>query len=80
MPIRDPRGVVPVQAAPVEQVASVALVDVPLPRPRPAGPGEVARVPTAPAEPELRIVQFGDKSVRVVGPDTPYAQAGQAGT
>src|SRR5690606_6759806 len=80
MPLRDPRGAVPVQVAPVEPVATVALVDVPLPRPRPAGPGEIARKPTAPAEPELRIVHFGDKAVRVVGPDTPYAQAGQAGT
>ncbi|MCP8884198.1 DUF2865 domain-containing protein [Devosia sp. XJ19-1] len=80
LPVRDPRGVVPVQTASVEPVASVALVDVPLPRPRPAGPGEVARQPTAQAEPELRIVQFGEKTVRVVGPDTPYAQAGRAGT
>ncbi len=80
LPLRDPRGVAPVQAAEVETVAAVALVDVPLPRPRPAGPGEVARRPTAPVEPELRIVKFGDRSVRVVGPDTPYAQAGQAGT
>lgn len=80
MPLRDPRGLTPVQAAPIEAVETVALVDVPLPRPRPAGPGEIARTPTAPVEPELRIVQFGDKAVRVVGPDTPYAQAGQAGT
>ena len=80
MPLRDPRGSTPVQAAPIEEVATVALVDVPLPRPRPAGPGEIARQPSAPAEPELRIVHFGDKAVRVVGPDTPYAQAGQAGT
>ena len=80
LPRRDPRGVAPVQAAPVEEVANVALVDVPLPRPRPSGPGEIARQPMAQAEPELRIVKLGDKTVRVVGPDTPYAQAGQAGT
>ena len=80
MPLRDPRGVTPVQQAPVEAVASVALVDIPLPRPRPAGPGEIARQPTAPAQPELRIVHFGEKAVRVVGPDTPYAQAGRAGS
>lgn len=86
LPMRDPRGVVPVtpvQAAPVEAVAAVAMADVPLPRPRPAGPGEVAVRPSAsqtPAEADLRIVQFGDKTVRVVGPDTPYAQAGRAGT
>lgn len=80
LPLRDPRGVAPVQVAAAEPMDSVALVDIPLPRPRPAGPGEVARRPTAPVEPELRIVQFGEKTVRVVGPDTPYAQAGQAGT
>ena len=80
LPLRDPRGVVPVQAAvAAEPVASVAMVDVPLPRPRPAGPGEPARPAATPeAEPEVRVVQFGDKRVRVVGPDTPYAQAGQA--
>jgi len=86
LPRRDPRGAVPVtpvQAAPVEAVAAVAMIDVPLPRPRPAGPGEVAVRPSAsqtPAEADLRIVHFGEKTVRVVGPDTPYAQAGQAGT
>ncbi|ODT80175.1 MAG: hypothetical protein ABS76_17150 [Pelagibacterium sp. SCN 64-44] len=82
LPLRDPRGVVPVQAAEAaaEPVTAVALVDVPLPRPRPSGPGEIARRPEAPPAPELRIVHFGDKAVRVVGPDTPYAQAGRAGT
>lgn len=79
MPLRDPRGSTPVQVAAIEPIAAVNLVDVPLPRPRPAGPGEIARKPTAPVEQELRIVQLGGKSVRVVGPDTPYAQAGQAG-
>ena len=84
LPLRDPRGVVPVSVAeaPQEEVAAVAMADVPLPRRRPAGPGEVAARPSnqTPAEAELRIVEFGDKKVRVVGPDTPYAQAGQAGT
>jgi len=82
LPLRDPRGIVPVQVAQaeVETVAAVALVDIPLPRPRPSGPGEIARRPEAPAAPDMRIVHFGDKAVRVVGPDTPYAQAGRAGT
>ncbi|WP_061908020.1 DUF2865 domain-containing protein [Devosia sp. Leaf420] len=87
MPLRDPRGSVPTQQAvapaPVEAVASVALINVPLPRPRPSGPGEVAVRPNAnqtAEEAELRIVHFDGKAVRVVGPDTPYAQAGQAGT
>jgi hypothetical protein len=86
LPLRDPRGVVPVAVAAVEApaaVEAVAMVDVPLPRPRPAGPGEIAVRPsasTASNETELRIVHFGDKAVRVVGPDTPYAQAGRAGS
>ncbi len=81
LPLRDPRGIVPVQAAPLEAVSTVAMVDVPLPRRRPAGPGEVARpVASSPTEAQLRIVHFGDRAVRVVGPDTPYAQAGESGT
>ncbi|MFD2649073.1 DUF2865 domain-containing protein [Devosia albogilva] len=83
LPMRDPRGQQPVQApiqAPLETVASV---DVPLPRPRPAGPGEtpVTRaIPRVRTDNELRLVQFGNKVVRVVGPDTPYAQPVEAGT
>lgn len=80
LPVRDPRGVAPVRVAEAAPVEAVALVDIPLPRPRPAGPGEVARRPETPAEPTMRIVHFDGKPVRVVGPDTPYAQAGQAGT
>ncbi len=81
LPLRNPRGVVPVQAAALEAVSTVAMVDIPLPRRRPAGPGEVARpVAAAQTEAELRIVHFGNRAVRVVGPDTPYAQAGESGT
>ena len=85
MPLRDPRGVVPVAAAEVPVQAplqTATLVDVPLPRPRPAGPGEtpVTRPVQAAEDTELRLVQFGDKVVRVVGPDTPYAQPTGAGT
>lgn len=83
LPLRDPRGVVPVQAVPeAAPVSTVAMVDVPLPRRRPNGAGEVAARPAEPgdAEAQMRIVHFGDRTVRVVGPDTPYAQAGQAGT
>ena len=86
MPLRDPRGVLPVPAAQVPTVApleTAVLVDVPLPRRRPAGPGET--VVTRPVnqtaeEAKLRLVQFGNKVVRVVGPDTPYAQPTGAGT
>jgi len=83
LPLRDPRRQQPVAAAvaaPVMQTAT--LVDVPLPRVRPAGPGETAvtRPAQAASQPDLRLVQFGNKVVRVVGPDTPYAQPAGAGT
>lgn len=84
LPLRDGRRI----NAPVTQVTQVAelttFVDVPLPRRRPAAPGETPKpvvavvAPTA-AQPG-RIVQFGDKRVRVVGPDTPYAPQVAAGT
>ena len=87
MPLRDPRGVAPVAAAAVETpiaapLETANLVSVPLPRRRPAGPGEtVVSTPVQSAEDEqLRLVQFGNKVVRVVGPDTPYAQPVEAGT
>lgn len=76
LPLRDPRGYAPVQVAAAPMQAATFL-NVPLPRPRPAGPGEEA--PPRPVEnsgpTDLRLVQFGDRTVRVVGPDTPYAQA-----
>ena len=47
-----------------------------------AAPGETPKaVPVAPESGQtLRIVQFGDKRVRVVGPDTPYAPTAATGT
>ncbi|WP_108395813.1 DUF2865 domain-containing protein [Devosia submarina] len=85
LPLRDPRGVQPIAAAetPMQAPLETAnLVDVPLPRPRPAGPGEtvVSRPVQAAQDNQLRLVQFGNKVVRVVGPDTPYAQPTGAGT
>ena len=82
LPMRDPRRPVSVQAVAAVPVQTATLVDVPLPRRRPAGPGEtpVTRPVQAQSETELRLVQFGDKTVRVVGPDTPYAQPVEAGT
>ncbi len=84
LPPRDPRRQMPAVVAPVEAPLQTAtLIDVPLPRPRPAGPGETPVTRPAPQTAEdksLRLVQFGDKVVRVVGPDTPYAQAAAAGS
>lgn len=86
LPVRDPRNITTFVEAPAAVAeANITYVDVPLPRPRPAAPGEtpvVVAVPVAPvasSEPE-RVVSFGGKRVRVVGPDTPYAQVVAAGT
>jgi hypothetical protein len=79
LPMRDPRR--PTDAT-VVSVAAKTFVDIPLPRPRPAAPGEEPKpvvVKQAANDPE-RIVQFGDKRVRIVGPDTPYAPTAAAGT
>lgn len=63
--------------------SAVQYVDIPLPRPRPPGPGEAPpaappEAPRATTAEALRLVQFGDRVVRIVGPDTPYAQSGAA--
>ncbi len=82
LPIRDPRRPASVVQPAAVDVAA-AYVSVPLPRRRPPAPGETPPpVPVAPvaAVPEQRIVKFGDKTVRIVGPDTPYAPTAQAGT
>ena len=79
LPLRDPRRAT---TTTVVEAAAVTYVSVPLPRPRPAAPGETPKpvvVKQAANDPD-RIVQFGDKRVRIVGPDTPYALAGATGT
>lgn len=79
LPLRDPRRQTQVT---VVQAAAVTYVDVPLPRPRPAAPGEEPKpvaVQQAANQPE-RIVMYGDKRVRIVGPDTPYAPTAATGT
>ncbi len=80
LPLRDPRR--QTQVTIVQASATTTYVDVPLPRPRPAAPGEEPKpvaVQQAANDPE-RIVMFGDKRVRVVGPDTPYAPSAATGT
>lgn len=76
LPLRDPRGYRPIAVA-VAPAPAATFLDIPLPRRRPAGPGETA--PPRPVESasatDLRLVQFGNRTVRVVGPDTPYAEA-----
>ena len=81
MPPRDPRMQAVVTTVAVDETQFVT--GVPLPRPRPAAPGQakpVQAVAEQSAGGDLRVVQFGDKKVRIVGPDTPYARPAGAGT
>jgi hypothetical protein len=86
LPLRDPRRQMPVEAVTPAEVptpaATVAMLDIPLPRPRPPGPGEAPAIKPVvqSADNALRLVQFGDKVVRVVGPDTPSGPCAAAGT
>jgi hypothetical protein len=81
LPMRDPRGVAPVQApVAAAPVSTVAMADVPLPRPRPGSTAATQATTQEAANDKLRLIQLGDRTVRVVGPDTPYAQAGRAGS
>jgi hypothetical protein len=77
LPIRDPRREVAVTVA---QAAVPQFVDVPLPRPRPAAPGEEPKPVVVVQATNERIVMFGDRRVRIVGPDTPYAPSTEEGT
>jgi hypothetical protein len=81
LPLRDPRRSTAVTVA--EVTADSGFVSMPLPRKRPIRDGEfvpVQAVVQPEAEEPMRLVQFGDKVVRVVGPDTPYAQPTGEGT
>lgn len=77
LPMRDPRQTETATAAPAGRVA---VLDVPLPRPRPRpNAPSAAPAPTPAPDPVVsaksRTVRVGDKIVRVVGPQTPYAPA-----
>ena len=84
LPVRDPRRIATNIIQAPTLVAEVEYVDVPLPRRRPAAPGEAPKpvavaMPVAPDQPQ-KLVDIGGKRVRIVGPVTPYAQLGEAGT
>ncbi|MDR3472802.1 MAG: DUF2865 domain-containing protein [Devosia sp.] len=80
LPIRDPRSTEQATTLPAKYAE---IVDIPLPRPRPSSTAPAADVLPA-TEPVVsvpnRTVQVGDKIVRIVGPDTPYAPATLPGT
>lgn len=79
LPLRDPR-----QAAQVTHAALVEepVLDIPLPRRRPARPGEDVKPVPAAQTPvnQLTIVDFNGKTIRLVGPDTSDVRAAAAGT
>lgn len=71
LPLPDPRKK-------VEKVTVAELIVVPLPIRRPVRPGEEAPKFVAPspvANAKSRIIQSGGRDVRLVGPDTIYAQS-----
>jgi len=79
LPMRDPRR------STKAVVAQVTVV--PLPRARPRRPGEgQPDVPgatpqlTATSKPGDRVIDSGERTVRIVGPDTPYVQAAAKGS
>jgi len=81
LPLRDPRR----QAGTVTMAQVEVAPQVPLPRPRPVRDGEDGPATGRPQlvtanERALRIIQSGQRLVRIVGPDTPYVQAAEAGT
>lgn len=86
LPLRDQRRIATTVVAQITEVAEVATyVDVPLPRRRPAAPGEAAPPPVAVVAPAAaneptRVVMFGSKRVRIVGPETPYVPVTATGT
>ncbi|RDE10384.1 DUF2865 domain-containing protein [Pelagibacterium lacus] len=69
LPQPDPRG---------PELTVAEAIHIPLPRPRPRADGTGAAVAAQPDREgtELRIVEFGDREVRIVGPETPYVPEG----
>ena len=73
LPRRDPRQVIKIEVATANYV--------PLPRPRPKRDGEnIIAVVNPHSNGDLRMVTIGDRLVRIVGPDTPYAPKAVAGS
>ena len=73
LPRRDPRQ--------VQEIEVATASYIPLPRPRPNLEGEsVVAIIAKPTDGALRVVTIGNKQVRIVGPDTPYAPATATGS
>jgi hypothetical protein len=85
LPVRDPRNIQRIITAPtIVADAGATFVNIPLPRPRPAAPGETPVAVAVPLHPAAdhpdRVVEFAGKRVRIVGPVTPYAQVAAKGS
>ncbi|HQZ12139.1 MAG TPA: DUF2865 domain-containing protein [Devosia sp.] len=77
LPVRDPRAQGRVTQAALE---TVEYADVPMPRRRPARPGEDAPATVAPVvTQQIRVVEFNNREIRLVGPDTPTVPVAAAG-
>jgi hypothetical protein len=80
MPMRDPRQQQVVQMATVDNAPAL---EIPLPRRRPGAPGEAVQQvaqPDVPPDDQPRVATFGDRKIRIVGPETPYGRSTGAGT
>lgn len=66
LPRRDPRKRLEIE------VAAASFIPLPRPDPRRENGGNNVQVTAASSYSGLRLVNFGDKTVRIVGPDTPY--------
>lgn len=76
LPMRDPR-------ASTTPTTVAEVIRVPLPRKRPLREGETAPAQfdaTPVVQADTRTIKFGDRTVRIVGPDTPYSQLEAAGS
>jgi hypothetical protein len=79
LPVPDPRAahLPPPAIAPAPAAVATAI---PLPQPRPEPAASTDQGPAVAAPPSSRVVRVGDKLVRLVGPETPYApQPGTSG-
>lgn len=79
LPLRDPRR--------SSNIVVTQALYVPLPRPRPVRDGEVSNGTTATrpsglstGQKDQRVIVSGKRTVRIVGPDTPYVQAAATGS
>ncbi|MCF4098033.1 DUF2865 domain-containing protein [Maritalea mediterranea] len=66
LPRRDPRKKLELE------VTTASFIPLPRPDPRRENGGSNVQVTAASSYSGLRLVNFGDKTVRIVGPDTPY--------